>query len=139
MGKHLRFAFLALLAVLVVSGTAMADPGDDYREGMNAASHGDMTKAIAAFTRIIEANPPIDARNLAVTYNLRGMCREAVNELQPALADYTKAIEIDPKLAEALGNRSLLHQKLGDEAKAREDAVAARRIDRKVKVAEFDK
>jgi len=46
-------------------------------------------------------------------------------------------VETDAKLAEAFGNRAMLYMKLGDEAKAREDATAAKRIDRKVKVPDF--
>ena len=115
---------------------AQANPTQDYVEGMTAATKGDMDTAIAAFGRIID-NPAMDAKNLASAYNLRGMCHEAKNDLQKALADYTKAVETDTKLAEAFGNRALLYVKLGDEAKAREDATAAKRIDRKVKVPDF--
>jgi len=137
MGKYLGFAPLALALALVLPGAAFADPTQDYNEGMNAATKGDMDTAIAAFTRIIEANPPIEAKNLAVTYNLRGMCHDTKSELQQALDDYNKAIAIDPKLAEAIGNRAFVYMKLGEMDKAKEDATAARRIDRKIKVPDF--
>lgn len=128
---------LMVCFMMALSGVALASPEQDYQQGMGALRQGDMGTAIAAFTRIIEANPPIASKNLAITYNLRGMCFEAKNDLQAALGDYSKAIEIDPKLADALGNRAMLYAKMGDTAKAREDAKAARRIDRKVKVPEL--
>ncbi|OLN31234.1 hypothetical protein DVDV_0022 [Desulfovibrio sp. DV] len=136
MGNRIRTALLLLGLVLAFPAMAQADPTQDYGEGMAAATKGDMNTAIAAFSRII-ANPAVDAKNLASAYNLRGMCHEAKQDLQLALADYTKAVETDAKLAEAYGNRALLYVKLGDEAKAREDATAAKRIDRKVKVPDF--
>lgn len=136
MGKRTRTALLLVALVLAFPAMARANPTDDYVQGMTAATKGDMDTAIAAFGRII-ANPAVDAKNLASAYNLRGMCHEAKNDLQQALADYTKAVETDAKLAEAFGNRAMLYMKLGDEAKAREDATAAKRIDRKIKVPEF--
>ncbi|MHC1789603.1 tetratricopeptide repeat protein [Solidesulfovibrio sp.] len=136
MGNRIRTTLLLLGLVLAFPAMAAANPNEDYVQGMTAATKGDMDTAIAAFGRII-ANPAVDAKNLASAYNLRGMCHEVKNELQQALADYTKALEIDVKLAEAYGNRAMLYMKLGDEAKAREDATAAKRIDRKVKVPDF--
>ena len=136
MDNRLRTTLLLLVLVLAFPAMAQANPNEDYIQGMTAATKGDMDTAIAAFGRII-ANPAVDAKNLASAYNLRGMCHEAKNDLQQALADYTKAVETDTKLAEAFGNRAMVYMKLGDEAKAREDATAAKRIDRKVKVPDF--
>ena len=137
MGKRMRCAVMALALILALPGAAVAGPTEDYRQGITAANKGDMDTAIAAFTRIIDSGAGGDVKNLASAFNLRGMCQEAKSDLQQALADYSKAIEIDAKMAEALGNRAMLYMKLGDEAKAKEDAVAAKRIDRKVKVPEF--
>ena len=137
MGKRMRCAVMALALILALPGAAVAGPTDDYRQGITAANKGDMDTAIAAFTRIVDSGAGGDVKNLASAYNLRGMCHEAKNDLQKALADYSKAIELDVKLAEAYGNRAMLYMKLGDEAKAREDATAAKRIDRKVKVPDF--
>jgi len=124
--------------LLGLAASALATPETDVREAMTAARAGDMDKAIAAFTRVIEAGTSVEASNLASAYNLRGVCYEAKNDPQQALADYTKAIEIDPKSAEALGNRAMLYVKLGDKDKAKADAVAARRIDHRVKVPTID-
>lgn len=137
MGNRIRTALVLLGLVLAFPAMAQANPDQDFREGMAAGSKGDMDAAIAAFSRIIAAGATVEPKNLASAYNLRGVCHEAKNELQEALADYTKAVELDAKLAEAYGNRAMLYMKLGDEAKAREDATAAKRIDRKVKVPEF--
>lgn len=138
MGTLSRFAPLALALTLALPALALADPTLDYRDGVAAATKGDMDTAIAAFTRIIDAGPAIEPKNLASAYNLRGMCHDAKNETEAAIADYTKAVETDPKLAEAFGNRSMAYMKLGQVDKAKADATAAKRIDRKVKVPTFD-
>jgi tetratricopeptide (TPR) repeat protein len=137
MGYRIRCTCLTVALLLASPVLVQANPNEDYIQGMTAATKGDMDTAIAAFSRIVDLGASIDVKNLASAYNLRGMCHEAKNDLQKALADYSKAIELDVKLAEAYGNRAMLYMKLGDEAKAKEDATAARRIDRKVKVPDF--
>lgn len=140
MRKRLSIVLFASFLAVFVAGAALAGPSEDFRDGLAAAKAGDMDKAMAAFTRIIDAaasGAAMDAQNLASAYNLRGMCHDVKNESEQALADYTKAIETDAKMAEAYGNRALLYAKLGDEEKAKADATAAKRIDRKVKVPEF--
>ena len=138
MGKRMRCAVMALALILALPGAAAAGSTDDYRQGITAANKGDMDTAIAAFTRIIDSGAGGEVKNLASAYNLRGMCQEAKNDLQKALADYSKAIELDAKMAEAYGNRAMLYMKLGDVDKAKADATAAKRIDRKVKVPNFE-
>ena len=140
MSQRLLTALCASLCAVFLASAALAGAGEDFREGIAAARAGDMDKAMASFTRVIEdgaKDAGTDVKNMASAYNLRGMCHDVKEDLQKALADYNKAIELDAKMAEALANRSLIYMKLGDEAKAREDATAAKRIDRKVKVPEF--
>ncbi len=140
MRNRLSIVLFASFLAVFAAGAALAGPSDDFREGMTAAKAGDMDKAMAAFSRIIDAagsGAAMDAQNLASAYNLRGMCHDVKNEAELALADYTKAIETDAKMAEAYGNRALLYAKLGDMDKAKADATAAKRIDRKVKVPDF--
>uniref|UniRef100_I2Q369 Tetratricopeptide repeat protein n=1 Tax=Desulfovibrio sp. U5L TaxID=596152 RepID=I2Q369_9BACT len=139
MGTLSRFAPLALALTLALPALpALADPTLDYRDGVAAATKGDMDTAMAAFTRIIDAGAAIEPKNLASAYNLRGMCHDAKNETEAAIADYSKAVETDPKLAEAFGNRAMAYMKLGQVDKAKADATSAKRIDRKVKVPTFE-
>ena len=65
MRKLIFLAPVALAFLLTLPAAVMAGPEQDYQLGMTSASKGDMPTAIAAFTRIIEAQPPIEARNLA--------------------------------------------------------------------------
>ena len=45
-----------------------------------------------------------------------------------AIADYTEAIRVDPKFAQAYFNRGRAYEIIGDKAKAREDFGQAKRI-----------
>ncbi|MEA4855468.1 hypothetical protein [Solidesulfovibrio sp.] len=140
MPNRLAATLLLLALSLFFAVPCLAGPTEDFRDGLAAARAGDMDKAMAAFSRIIDAaasGTAIEAQNLASAYNLRGMCHDVKNETDKALADYTKAIEVDVKMAEAYGNRAMLYMKLGEVDKAKADATAARRIDRKVKVPDF--
>jgi len=140
MRNTLRILSLTLCLGLgvIASAAAAGELEQDYREAVKAAQGGQMDKAIEIFTRLIGSGADGNTKALSDLYNMRGVCHEAKSELQDALADYSKAIEIDPKSANALGNRAFLYDKLGDKFKAKEDAVAAKRIDRKVKVPAFD-
>jgi Tetratricopeptide repeat. len=139
MGNFSRLLFLLLGLVLGVVTVALADPAQDFAAAVSAVKAGDVDKAMGDIDRVIAVGSSMDARHLSNAYNFRGMCHEAKKEYPQAMADYSKAIEIFDKSSEALGNRSLLYYKLGDMDKSKADAMAAKRIDRKVKVPEFDK
>ena len=46
-----------------------------------------------------------------------------------AVADFSKALELNPKLASAYRNRAAAHHALGDAAKARDDYAASVRLE----------
>ncbi len=64
---------------------------------------------------------PSESGHLARAYNNRGICKEKNGDTEAAMADYTKAIEIDPRLEIAYGNRAWLHDKLGNKEAAAAD------------------
>jgi Flp pilus assembly protein TadD len=47
----------------------------------------------------------------------------ALGDFRAAVKSYTEAIRINPKYADAYGNRSGAYQRLGDTAKAQADAT----------------
>ena len=62
-------------------------------------------------------------------YNNRGMARKAKGDLDGAIADYTKAIEIDPRDAHAYYNRGIARDDKGDHDGAIVDYTKAIEID----------
>ncbi len=62
---------------------------------------------------------------LSVAYFKRGNAHLDLGELDRALSDYDKAIELDPRDAVAYFNRSLAHERLGHRARAKQDRSRA--------------
>ena len=103
------------------------DPGGHSARGVEAAKKRDYEKAIAEFTKAIEAEPG-DAKN----YFNRGTAYRGANKLTEALADFSKAIELAPQDVAAYIGRGevLLVQKQQDPALADFDKALADRAQR---------
>ena len=63
---------------------------------------------ISIYTHILKDNPFSE-----LAYNNRGVAYEAQQQYDLALADYKKALEIDPQFIEAYNNRALVYEQLG--------------------------
>jgi hypothetical protein len=81
-------------------------------------------RAIAEATRLIDENP----FTTHVAYNNRAVAYYGKGDLERALADLNRALEIKPDYAEALKNRSVVYDALGEPSKARADLAAAKRL-----------
>ncbi len=64
---------------------------------------------------------PSETGHLARAYNNRGICEEKNGNTDAALADYNKAIDLDPRLEVAYGNRAWLYETLGKKNEAYAD------------------
>src|SRR6266404_4274433 len=82
--------FLPLL--LVPAGAQPSSPDDGVICGQVDTGY----VAILACTREI-ASDKYEGRNLAILHNMRGLAYRASGDLNGAIADYGRAIEIDPK------------------------------------------
>jgi len=69
--------------------------------------------AISGCTAVINSGREW-GRSLSIAYMSRGLAYKANGDLDRALADYTKAIELDPKDAYAYYNRGLHYRAKGD-------------------------
>lgn len=69
--------------------------------------------AVAACTKVIESGD-WQGRDMAWAYNNRGLAHAALGDALRALADYDKAIGLDPTYAPAFSNRGNIHAILGD-------------------------
>jgi len=71
----------------------------------------------------------LDDNNLAKSYNNRGLTYSKLGNYEDAIADYTRAIRIDPDYANAYGNRGVAYNELGNYKDAIDDYTKAIRID----------
>jgi len=136
--KSLTLALVILAASLFsLPATSFADARTEFSRAIKAMQQSDVASAIDILTGIVDSGEKVEPKNMASVYNMRGMCYAGKTENEKAIDDFTKALELDPDMAEAYGNRAFVWQAMGDEQKAKDDAAAAKRIDRKVDVPEF--
>src|SRR4051794_33699547 len=57
-------------------------------------------------------------RSLAIAYNNRGNAHYRMGQLDLAIQDYNRAVEIDPRHASAFNNRGVVHRKKGEYQRA---------------------
>ena len=137
MKTFIRALLLTACLCLVLPLTGQATPDQDFANALTAIDQGDFPKAAELLTKILSAPDAISKNNLMSAYNVRALCYSQMDQYDKALADFDKALAIDPNNAEVLGNRSFVYQAMGNIDKAKADAKAAKRIDFKVKVPEF--
>jgi Tfp pilus assembly protein PilF/ketosteroid isomerase-like protein len=100
----------------ITAGTAE----EYYNHGNAYKKQGNLTQAIADYTKAIEIDP-----KYAAAYSNRGNVYQIQGNFQQAIADYDKAIEINPEIAGFYSNRgnayqtqSNLHQAIVDYSNA---------------------
>jgi len=126
----LRAPLLALLLTLCLALPALAGGKAEILAGNRAASAGKFKTAIAHYNKAINSGQ-LSPANLAVAYNNRGSARDDLGQHRAAIADFSKAVQLDPKLAQAYYSRSFAYEKTGQLAKALRDAKKAAALDPK--------
>lgn len=137
MKTFVRAFFLAACLCLALPFAGQATPDQDFADALSSIDQGNFPKAVEFLNKILTKPEGIDKMNLMSAYNVRALCYSQMNQFDKALADFEKALAIDPQNAEILGNRAFVYQAMGNLEKAKADAKAAKRIDYKVKVPEF--
>jgi tetratricopeptide (TPR) repeat protein len=116
------------LLLLFIFANPTTSQALDAADCINALGHNQ----IQACSRIIKSRKllgkPISKRNLARFYGFRGFAYENKGEWDRAIADYTKAIALEPKGASAYFSRGLAYETKGDKEKAIADLRKALEI-----------
>lgn len=101
------FAFFLCAAIVLIGFDTEArssrDPGGHTNRGVRYAREKQYDKAIAEFTKAIEAEPS-DPKN----YANRAFVYKASGKPDQAIKDFAKVIELRPKDADAYSNKGLL-------------------------------
>jgi len=119
----MRCATLFLLPALFVSSAALADSQRD------CAIHADSAARIVACSELIRKNP-LDAS----AHLNRGGAFQAKGEMDRALADYDKALELSPNYAAAYERRGAAYAAKGDYVRAVADVTRAGELSKAAKV-----
>jgi tetratricopeptide (TPR) repeat protein len=130
MQRILLIAFLLLSLMVCSIPPAWAGGFDDAKAGIAAAVGGDYDEAIKLLTKAIESGE-LSREDLSSVYYNRGNAWIEKVDYGKGIADYTKAIEIDPGYAAAYNNRGLAWYGTGDYIKAIADWTKAIEINPK--------
>ena len=115
---------LVFALVLALSATgAWADMNDDCKQS------ADPDLRIRGCTQVIGRGEEETRKNLTAAYTNRGVAYGKKGEVDRAIADFDKAIALDPKLAFAYFNRGVAYEKKGDKEQAIADFRKALEID----------
>ena len=115
----MRKAVFSLACVVFVAALApvLADDSED-------CSSNDVDRIIRGCTGVISSRQEL-RQTLAIAYHRRGTAHVSKKEYDRAIADFTEAIEIDPKHVSAYNDRGVAHASKGDYARAIADVTQA--------------
>jgi len=102
-------------------------------QGNELFGQGKYLEAYEEYTEAIRFAPITEdfAKNLAIFYCNRGACCLELGKSEEAVADCTKAIELDPKYLKAFIRRGKAHEKLDELDECLADMTSALEIDPK--------
>ena len=137
--KNSIWPFLLPLAAFLISTTApveaagskkkKSEPGpayQQYNEGVSLMEAGDFSAARARFEAALEEKDDFAEAHNNLAYSLRKHGKE---HYAAARKHYDRAIELDPKLAQAYMYRGVLNVMEGDEAAAKADHAELLQLD----------
>ncbi|MGO8746320.1 MAG: tetratricopeptide repeat protein [Thermoguttaceae bacterium] len=96
-----------------------------YRDGLAAFESGDVQRSLELFSQSISANP-----DLTGPYTMRGRVNLQMGNLDAAIHDFNKAIDLRPRSADALRFRGEAYARKGQAELAESDRRAADEIER---------
>ena len=124
-----RFAGIALTVLLstALSVAAHATGRGQFNAGYSALLHKNYDRSIARFTDAIETGE-LRPADLALAYENRGASYLRTGRDDEAIADFDRALALNPSLATAHNDRAIAFRRKGDLARAIADYSEAIRL-----------
>lgn len=107
-------------AAAAVKAASKSNALDDAKAGLDASLKGDYDTAIKLYTKAAAAGG-LSRDNLFITYTSRGNAYFNKKNMESAIADYTRAIDIKPNEPDAYYNRCVAFGTNGQRAAAIQD------------------
>jgi tetratricopeptide (TPR) repeat protein len=117
MKKILFMAFLLVSLMVCLTSSTWASGLDDFNACLTVVSRENYDEAIRLCTNAI-ASGELSREKLSLAYEVLGIAWYSKKEYDKAIADYTKAIESNPRSDEAYYNRGNAWYDKGDYTKA---------------------
>jgi tetratricopeptide (TPR) repeat protein len=118
---------LAMMLSAVLCGPAHASGKGDLKAGYAALLRRDYDKAIALLTSAIETGD-LSRSDAALAYQYRGAEYLKTQRIDEAIADFDRALALNPNLPTAYSDRGIAFRRKGDYAKAIADYSEAIRL-----------
>lgn len=107
--RSFQLAALLLTFALLAPSLSANNPSEDEAAVRAALRRGDMKTAVDLANAALERSP-----NNSRLLLLRGSCREQLDQLKEALADFDNALTLDPEFVNGHDYRGNVRLKLGD-------------------------
>ena len=108
-----NLVWAAVAGALLASGPAQAQLSPDWNRCINRDGRSSTPDSVfAACSNVISLGA--DAKNLAIAYGKRGNAHHDKGEYDRAIADYTKAVELNANDAVVYNNRGIAYRAKGD-------------------------
>ena len=115
--KSAQLFWAVAAGALLASGSVQAQQSPDWARCINQDGRFPPDIAFSACTNVISLGTDA-GQKLAIAYGRRGNVYHDKGEYDRAIADYTKALEINPRDAVAYNNRGIAYRAKGDNESA---------------------
>jgi tetratricopeptide (TPR) repeat protein len=107
-----NLVWAAVAGALLASGPAQAQLSPDWNRCVNRDGRSTPDSVFTACSNVISLGK--DAKNLAIAYGKRGNAHHDKGEYDRAIADYTRAVELNANDAVVYNNRGIAYRAKGD-------------------------
>ena len=107
-----NLVWAAVAGALLASGPAQAQLSPDWNRCVNRDGRSTPDSVFTACSNVISLGT--DAKNLAIAYGKRGNAHHDKGEYDRAIADYTRAVELNANDAVVYNNRGIAYRAKGD-------------------------
>src|SRR6476659_3499226 len=111
--RRFLLAIVAVVAVVGLAGAALGQVSPEWVRCVNESGTYSSEIAIAACSAVIDSGKVSQAA-LAVAYFNRGQSYDSKGDKDRAIADYSKAIDLNPGDANYYNNRGVAYRGKGD-------------------------